>query len=239
MASELDIRREMEVLRVIKLFHGLDFIVVGGYGIDAYTLHRFSVDLDVVVKKEDVEKFEEILKREGYGLESTRKYLDAVYSGEFKRYAKDVGGPVSVDFLIGSLVSRSTSAAWGFDLLDGNSAKRLVKGLTESVEAKVASREALIAMKLHSGRLTDLRDIVMLLATDKADMEKVHELLARGDMPAVKSIIDKFILDLGSRNFADSLKGAFAISAMGRKPDPSEALIKKSLKFLESVKKGL
>ncbi len=198
------------------------------------------MDLDVAVKKEGVEKFEELLKREGYGLESTRKYLDAVYSGEFKRYVKDVGGPVSVDFLIGSLVSRSTGAAWGFDLLDENSAKRLVNGLTESVEAKkVASREALIAMKLHSGRLTDLRDIVMLLATDKVDIKKVHELLTRGEMSAVKSIIDKFILDLGSGNFADSLKGAFAMSAMGRKPDPSEALIKKSLKFMESLKRGL
>lgn len=231
MATELDIKREVEILRILKLFHGLDFIVVGGYAVDAYALHRFSVDLDIVVQKDDFKKFEAVLEKDGYLLETQKKDLDEAYSGEFRRYVKDVGGKVSVDFLIGSLVARATGASWSFEFLKKNSQKRLVKGLTESIEAEVPSRELLVALKIHSGRLTNLRDIVML--SDNIEKEKIPEIFARGDMTALKKIIDKFISDLNSGNFIDSLKGTFNIAGMGRKPDPSETMIKKAHGLLD------
>lgn len=252
MTTELDIRREIEILRILKLFHGLDFIVVGGYAVDAYTLHRFSVDLDIVVGKKDFEKFrtkqiltetcsttegfekfEAVLEKEGYLLKTQKKDLDEAYSGEFRRYVKDVGGKVSVDFLIGSLVARATGASWSFEFLKKNSQKRLVKGLTESIEAEVPSKELLVALKIHSGRLTDLRDIVMLSAD--IEKEKIPEMLARGDITALKKIVDKFISNLNGRNFVDSLKGTFNIAGMGRKPDPSETMIKKTHELLDFV----
>lgn len=114
-----------------------------------------------------------------------------------------------------------------------NSQKRLVKGLTESIEAEVPSKELLVALKIHSGRLTDLRDIVMLSAD--IEKEKIPEMLARGDITALKKIVDKFISNLNGRNFVDSLKGTFNIAGMGRKPDPSETMIKKTHELLDFV----
>ena len=63
------LEREEEVMKILALFldKGLDFIVVGGYAISTYK-KRFSIDLDIVVGEEHLEKFENILKKEGYSL---------------------------------------------------------------------------------------------------------------------------------------------------------------------------
>ena len=234
MVTELGIKRENEILRILKLFKGLNLIVVGGYAVDAYTVHRFSVDLDIVIKKEDLRKFEKTLVKEGYSLETSKKGFDTTYSGEFRRYMKDVGGKVDMDLLIESLVSRTTNASWSFDFLKKNSSKRLIKGFTENVEAFVLSKEMLIAAKLHSGRVTDLRDITML--NIDLEQEKILSLLSRGDMRIVANIINRFIEHLNDKNFIDSLKGVFSISGLVRKPDLAEIQIKKTLRLLEFLK---
>ena len=56
------LEREKEVLRLIELFkeNNLKFIIVGGYAVSTYK-KRFSVDLDVVIKEDDLIKFEELL----------------------------------------------------------------------------------------------------------------------------------------------------------------------------------
>ena len=234
MVTELEMKRENEILRILKILKDLDLIVVGGYAVDAYTVHRFSVDLDIVIKNEDLKKFEKILIKEGYYLEISKKDFDTAYSGEFRRYTKDVGGDVNVDLLIGSLVSRTTNASWSFDFLKKNSSKRLVKGFTENIEASVLSKEMLITVKLHSGRLTDLRDIVML--NMDLEQEKILSFLYRVDMEIVAKIIDKFIEHLDNKNFIDSLKGIFSISGLGRKPNLAEIQIKKTLRLFEFLK---
>ncbi len=53
------LEREQEVMKILNLLldKELEFIVVGGYAISTYK-KRFSIDLDVVVKEEDLENFE-------------------------------------------------------------------------------------------------------------------------------------------------------------------------------------
>ena len=68
--SRLDSRgslleREQEVMKILNLFLNkkLDFVVVGGYAISTYK-KRFSIDLDVVVNEDDLEKFKKVLEKE-------------------------------------------------------------------------------------------------------------------------------------------------------------------------------
>ena len=58
------LEREQEVMRILNLFleEKLDFVVVGGYAISTYK-KRFSIDLDIVVKEENLDKFEKINKK--------------------------------------------------------------------------------------------------------------------------------------------------------------------------------
>jgi hypothetical protein len=46
---------------------GCDFVIIGGYAVNAYTLPRFSVDCDIVIKDEnELRKIEEVLLGLGY-----------------------------------------------------------------------------------------------------------------------------------------------------------------------------
>jgi len=45
--------REKEIFKTLKKIRNLKFIVIGGYAVNAYTLPRFSVDCDIVIKDRD------------------------------------------------------------------------------------------------------------------------------------------------------------------------------------------
>ena len=68
------LEREQEVIKILTLLldKKLDFVVVGGYAVSTYK-KRFSIDLDLVVRQEDMEKFEELLEKEGYSLHYEKK----------------------------------------------------------------------------------------------------------------------------------------------------------------------
>src|SRR3989338_8188314 len=85
----------------------LDFVIVGGYAVSSYK-HRFSVDADIVIQAKDLEKFELVLRKEGFK-KGREKELDNRYSSKFMRYEKE---SASVDLLIGAIASRKTNAAF-------------------------------------------------------------------------------------------------------------------------------
>lgn len=45
------IEREREILRILDKLKNTDFILVGGYAVSSLTIHRLSVDCDLVVSK--------------------------------------------------------------------------------------------------------------------------------------------------------------------------------------------
>jgi len=99
------IKRENTIFEVLQEFVNaqLPFVLVGGYAISAYK-HRFSVDADLVLRKEDKTKFEEILKKKKFA-KTIVKDLDHVYAPEFIRYESKEKLPVSIDLLIGGVGS--------------------------------------------------------------------------------------------------------------------------------------
>jgi hypothetical protein len=197
--------REQEVIKILTLLldKKLDFIVVGGYAISTYK-KRFSIDLDLVVRQEELVEFKELLEKEGYSLHY-EKEIDLIYGENFNRFMKKIKNlPVNIDILINGLASRTTNATWSFDYIKSNSAKRKL----DNLEFLTPERELLIAMKFHSGRLSDIRDIVALMPCDK---EKLKGHLLKGDVKKLKQSMGKQLSFLKKEQFDDSFKGIFGL----------------------------
>ncbi|MBI3623674.1 nucleotidyltransferase family protein [Candidatus Pacearchaeota archaeon] len=199
------LEREREVLRLIELFkeNNLRFIVVGGYAVSTYK-KRFSIDLDAVILEEDLLKFEKLLLNQGYAIGYEKK-IALLYGENFKRFTKKMNNlPVDVDLLINGLVSRTTNSTWSFENINENSVKRKV----DNIDFLTPIKELLISMKMHSGRLSDTRDIVALMPCDK---DKLRRFLLRGNLNSLKNSIAGQLSFLEKPQFDDSFKGIFGI----------------------------
>ena len=165
------VNRENEIFEVLQQFkaEGLEFVVVGGYGVSAYQ-HRFSVDADLVIQSNDLEEFTQVLEEQGFEKDTDR---DLVYSGRYLAYVKDEELPVTIDLLVDELQCRQTDASWSYQYFKNHSVEKTVEGSEESVRVQVPTEELLTAVKLHSGRLTDARDVVALI--EDANLEKDRE----------------------------------------------------------------
>jgi len=198
------IEKENLIFEILKRFIelNLEFVIVGGYAVSAFK-HRFSVDADIVIQLKDLEKFESILKKEGF-FKTAEKELENIYSSRFIRYEKNI---VSVDMLIDALASRSTDASFSYQLLMDNSTQRKIIGIEKEITALVPSKELLIVMKLHSGRLTDFRDIAAL--AKNTNLETIKRFLFIGNLKALQKNLDKLEEVIKHKNFIDSFKGVF------------------------------
>ncbi len=205
------LKREREIIRLLNILldKDLDFVVVGGYAIATYK-KRFSVDLDLVIKEQDLKKIEEVCIKEGYNLDYD-KDIELIYGEKFKRFTKKVDGlKVSIDFFINGLRSRTTDISWSFDYIKKHANKRKL----DSLNLLIPEKELLIAMKFHSGRLPDIRDIVALMPCNIKNLE-VH--ISKGN---TKSLIVNMINQkkfLENPQFDDSFKGIFGIHAYNEK----------------------
>lgn len=199
--------RENAIFEVLQEFvdANLNFIVIGGYAVSAYK-HRFSVDADVVIKKEDKEKFEPVLIKNKF-LKKIVKELDHIYAPEFIRYERKGEFLISVDLLIGGVGSRTTNASFSFEQLKECSKKRKIIGAEKEVTVLVPEKEMLIVLKLHSGRLTDIRDVVALSRNINIDL--IKKFIWRGEKEIVKDNIRKLLLTINREGFIDSFKGVF------------------------------
>jgi hypothetical protein len=198
------IKKENEIFEILQRFidSNLDFIIVGGYAVSAFK-HRFSVDADIVIKSEDLPNFQSILKKKSFK-KTIAKQLDNTYSSKFIRYEKE---QASVDILIDALASRTTNSSFSYDLIFKNSMKKKIIGIEKEVIARIPIKELLIVMKLHSGRLTDFRDIASL-AKD-TDLELIKKFLFIGDLKVLEENLLKLHKVVNDKNFIDSFKGVF------------------------------
>lgn len=207
------IERENEILKIIDKLSDekLKFIVVGGYAVSALARHRFSVDLDIITRKKDINKFKKILEKEGYKIDIAKVGFDKVYSGEFLSYKKSINNlPLTVDLLVGSVVCRATNASWSFKHVNRYSVISTISGIESFARARVPEKELLTALKIHSGRRTDLRDVVLLM--ENADIARIIIHLRRGDLNILKKQIKRLIEMLKDEKLVNSLKGVFSIS---------------------------
>ena len=232
--ASLFVERENEILKTIRSFTnaGLDFIVVGGYAVSGLGRHRFSVDLDVVIDEKDLDAFTKTLEERGFERSMERAGFDEVYGGRFVSYVKRIDGlPVTADLLVGSLVCRATGASWSYEYIKRHSIATEVSGIELSARCRVPERELLIALKIHSGRRADLRDVVVLV--EGADVEEIVRHLRRGDLEKLRIQINRMLEMLRDPRLTDSLRGVFAI----RRDVTDE--IEKTRKTLEKVQEAI
>ena len=198
------IKKENDIFEILQKFidAGLEFIIVGGYAVSAFK-YRFSVDADIVMKSEGLSDFENILKKKGFKKTIT-KQLENNYSSKFIRYEKE---QANVDILIDALASRTTNASFSYELIFNNSIKKRIIGIEKEVIARIPVKELLIVMKLHSGRLTDFRDIAAL-AKD-ADLELIKKFLFVGNLNVLHKNLSKLHKVVNDKKFIDSFKGVF------------------------------
>jgi hypothetical protein len=198
------IKKENNIFEVLQVFldSKLDFVVVGGYAVSAFK-HRFSVDAHIVIKSEHLPKFEEILIKKDFK-RTIVKILGNIYSSRFIRYEKE---QASVDILIDALASRRTNASFSYELLYNNSIKKKIAGIEKEIHARIPIKELLIVMKLHSGRLTDFRDIAALAQDSNLDI--IKKFLFIGDLNVLKRNQAKLHEIVKDKKFVDSFGGVF------------------------------
>ncbi len=205
------IAREAEVIRILRVLSSKssNFVVIGGYAINALTSHRFSVDCDIVVDSKGMKEVGGILEKQGYKVESRAK-MRPIYGVKLMKYVKLAGaGKVSVDIFLKEVSCRQTDGSWSLELIVENSTRSRVVGLTDSAEALVPKKELLMAMKVHAGRDTDLRDVTML--SERADWNAVKNFASYGDLKKVRKQIESAIETISRSEFVFSLKAEFGI----------------------------
>lgn len=201
--------REEEIFHTLRELKNCDFVVVGGYAVNAYTLPGFSVDCDIVVKDEnELKKIEKTLPRIGYIKKNSPQ--ETQYSGGFSRYEKRLENnfAVNMDILIKTVTDRMTgiafSAAWIFE----NSSMKMLKGKTirEGLRLRIINVDALLVMKIISCRSTDIRDVFMMLPDVKDKGWIKSEVALRYNL---RDRIAKIIEKVSSKQFRDGLAGVY------------------------------
>ena len=111
---------------------GLAYLIIGGHAINAYGEPRATLDVDLVVRKDDRAGWSTLLEAEGF-----RPYRE---EGSFAQFSPPYGVPWRLDLM---LVNSET-----FGKLTASA--QTVKCF--GIETRVPSPEHLVAMKLHAIR---------------------------------------------------------------------------------------
>ena len=201
--------REQEIFNTIKELKHCDFVIIGGYAVNAYTLPRFSVDCDIVIRnRKKLYEIEKILHKMNY--KKLKLPPRGQYSGEFARYEKklDNNFRVNIDALIEHIVDRMTgvkfSAEWIFQ--HSGEKKLIGKTISEELHPQIINIDALVVMKIISCRTTDIRDVFMMLpyVKNKDRVRKEVSLLYN-----FKDRITKIVEKVTSKQFKDDLSGMY------------------------------
>ena len=203
--------REKEIFETLKKIKKSEFVVIGGYAVNAYTLPRFSVDCDIVIKnRKMLEAIEKSLLELGY--KKVRNIIEVSYKGNFERYEKEIikDFRVSFDILISEVLDRETNAKISADWAFENSKWRNLRGKTinEELKLRIINPDALFVMKLLSCRLTDIRDIFLLISFVKSGEWVKKEVSERYNF---KERLSKAIKEINSNQFKDNLQGVFGL----------------------------
>jgi len=201
--------REEEIFKAIKWLKDYEFVLIGGYAVNAYTLPRFSVDCDIVLRDEtELRKIEKNLL--GIGYKKVNLPKEPQYSGCFSRYEKMLENDleVSIDVLIKNIADRMTGVVFLADWIFKNSKLGILRGKTISEETKlrIITIDALIVMKMISCRPTDIRDIFMMLPNALNKKWITSEISLRYDF---NDRISKIIEKVDSKQFRDGLSGVY------------------------------
>lgn len=207
----------------------IEFVLVGGYAISQFEV-RFSTDLDIVIAPDDYEAAVDFLESQGFEREDEVDVPpeETIYNREIAMFTRSEGvpHPVGVDLLVNGLGCRQTEAEWSFEYLSDHSTATTITGGTRSTTAPTAEGEVLVAAKLHSGRKTDLADV--LAAVPAIDLDRVAMHLHRGDEEKLRTQLAAAATFIKEGGLDHRFKSMFGQSSVS--DEDMEAL----LEFLQS-----
>lgn len=185
----------------------LTYVLVGGYAVSAFNT-RFSTDIDIVVAPNTKAVFVEFLEARGF--EETDSHAKQwFYDTSVIEYEKHLTPqqPIGFDLLVNGLGCRQTEAQWSYNYLREYSRERDVSGGTIMTTARVIDGEVLVAAKLHSGRETDLRDV--LAVAEHIDLDTVTPHLHRGDEDSLQAQLERGLEILESQSLRHGFRSDF------------------------------
>jgi len=183
----------------------LPYVLVGGWAVSAFQT-RFTTDVDMVIPKTELDAYDALLNELGYTKEFDNNVAN-VYEGRIVRYEKSVGdNAVEFDALVGALRCRQTDAEWSYRYLHEHSTVEPLE-VADDLAARIPQPALLFALKLHSGRLADVRDLVIV--GSEAELDRIEQHIHRGNPSQLAAQIERVVAELESDGFADSFKGVF------------------------------
>ena len=201
--------REKECFTFLKLIpKEKQYVIIGGYAVTSFGFSRFSVDLDITIPESELPFFKKALSDNDFVF--TKGKDDLLYSGKFERYEK---GLVSIDLLINGVSSRQTGYLYPFQYLFKNSQIRETSGWDplNKVKARIAKKEMLIALKIHSMRMTDKRDVIML-CYEIPNIRIIINHLENSPKEKIIEHVNDLLVNLNEKNLRDSIKGVYSIN---------------------------
>lgn len=200
--------REKECFTFLKLISKeKQYVIIGGYAVTSFGFSRFSVDLDITIPESELPFLKKVLSDNDFVF--TKGKDDLLYSGKFERYEK---GLVSIDLLINGVSSRQTGYLYPFQYLFKNSQIRETSGWDplNKVKVRIAKKEMLIALKIHSMRMTDKRDIIML-CYEIPNIRIIINHLKNSPKEKIIEHVNELLVNLNEKNLRDSIKGVYSI----------------------------
>ncbi|MDL0125297.1 hypothetical protein PNQ92_07710 [Halobacterium salinarum] len=129
------------------------------------------------------------------------------YDGRMIQYTKEVGANiVKFEALVDAMGCRQTEAEWSYRYLHEHSTIESLD-VAEDLEGRIPEPALLFAMKLHSGRKADTRDLVVISL--RADFDRIERHVHRGDPEKLDKQIEMVLNRLEEDGFEDSFKGVF------------------------------
>jgi len=217
---------------VFSLLKGIktDFVVIGGYAINTFTLPRFSVDCDITVKNnKDLLAVKKFLESKGFNEKASG---ETAYNGKFLCLSAEKPVKVTFDVLAENVEDRITGTIFTAKQIFKHSKKRIIygKGSPIKLKTRVVNPEMLFVMKSICSRKTDIRDVFML-ASVKLNKKELKEI--SGETPIPEESIKKILEKTESKGFKDALQGVY-----GMLPEEQFQKTKNKLKELLTNKKA-
>ena len=183
----------------------LPYVLVGGWAVTAFQT-RFTTDVDMVIPKASLSDYDSLLNDLGYTKQFDSDVAN-VYEGRIVGYEKSVGeNAVEFDVLVGALRCRQTDAEWSYRYLEEHSVIESLN-VAEDLTARIPEPALLFALKLHSGRVADARDLVVI--GSQTEFDQIGQHIHRGKSEALKEQIERVLERLEEGGFEDSFKGVF------------------------------
>jgi hypothetical protein len=183
----------------------LPYVLVGGWAVSAFQT-RFTTDIDTVIPATALDEYDSLLRDLGYE-KQFEKDVSNEYEGRMIQYTKQVGdNEVKFEALVDAMSCRQTDAEWSYRYLHEHSTVESLD-VAEDLDGRIPEPALLFAMKLHSGRKADTRDLVVI--STRAEFDRIERHVHRGDPKKLDGQIEIVLDRLQQDGFKDSFKGVF------------------------------